>query len=103
MKAGVGLNLYGGGSFFVTESSFLFGRNKDFFEAGGGLLVGFEGLGFGRAGYRYTAKKGFLFKEGSMYFPIDKIAFPSVGLGIRSEYHNTSTTCFAILFVPSNI
>lgn len=54
----------------LAEINFLYGKSKNYFEAGLGYTFGFnEPLNWCsiRIGYRYQAKKGFLFRIAPMY------------------------------------
>ena len=67
----------------LAEIAVITGGTKHFFEAGPGAIIDvFYGGGFFtiRAGYRYQAPKGFLFKFSGIYSP-DNFILPLIGLG----------------------
>lgn len=84
----VGIALKGGILIFdpfmlVTEVTSVFGGTKHFFEAGmGGIIDPFDDAHFAtlRAGYRYQAPKGFLFKSSLIYSP-DNFILPLITFG----------------------
>jgi len=70
----------------LAEFGIISGGSKHFFEAGIGALLldtsdkeGFDFLTF-RAGYRYQAPKGFLFKASAIYSP-DNFILPLIAVG----------------------
>lgn len=69
----------------AAEMAVVLGRTKHFVEAGVGTIPNFdndEGYDFItiRAGYRYQAPKGFLFKASALYSP-DNFILPLIGVG----------------------
>lgn len=67
----------------MVETGFVSGGPRNFAEIGvGGIIDIFGGGGFFtmRAGYRYQAPKGFLFKLSAIYSP-DNFILPLIGVG----------------------
>lgn len=69
----------------LIEGGIISGKNKHFFEVGfGGLLANTSDEGYDfftfRAGYRYQATKGFLFKISGIYSP-DNFLLPLIAIG----------------------
>ena len=94
-KTGFGFRIGAGAATTLTtmvETNFLYGKNKRFFETGIGFANAFvedetEQWITVKLGYRYQAKKGFLFKVAPMYvYTFEDLDFDGFWLGAALGY-----------------